>query len=72
MGFGVSVDSWVRGPLREWWEDMLASSRLLMGEYFDNQAISRRWSEHLKGKQNWRDSLWMVLILQAWLNQNNN
>jgi asparagine synthase (glutamine-hydrolysing) len=67
MGFGVPVGEWLRGPLREWAEDMLDESKLTSQGLLDPRPIRMRWKQHISGAQNCRDSLWLVLMFQAWL-----
>tara|TARA_R110000824_G_scaffold288508_3_gene476793 strand:- start:128087 stop:130048 length:1962 start_codon:yes stop_codon:yes gene_type:complete len=66
MGFGVPVDEWVRGPLRDWAEYLLDEDRLQSMGLFDSAMIRRRWREHMTGRANWRDSIWAVLMWQSW------
>ncbi len=66
MGFGVPIDSWLRGPLREWAEEMLNQSKIEQQGLLDARIIQQKWREHLSGKRNWQYQLWAVLMFQAW------
>ena len=68
MGFGVPLDSWLRGPLRDWAESLLDERRLAEQGLLDPKPIRDKWQSHLRGK-NWSYPLWDVLMLQAWLDQ---
>lgn len=65
MGFGVPIDRWLRGPLRDWAEDLLDARRLSEGGVLDASAVGKLWQRHLAG-QNWQYPLWCILMAEAW------
>jgi asparagine synthase (glutamine-hydrolysing) len=67
MGFGVPLDVWLRGPLREWGEALLDEKKLRDQNFFHPKPIRELWIEHLSGARNWEYHLWDVLMFQAWL-----
>ena len=67
MGFGIPLDEWLRGPLREWAESLLAEDRLRREGYFNPQQIRATWVRHLRGDASFGYRLWSVLMFQAWL-----
>jgi asparagine synthase (glutamine-hydrolysing) len=54
QGFGLPLAQWLRGPLREWAEDLLPAGERGL------------WQRHLAGA-NHEGELWTVLMYQAWL-----
>jgi asparagine synthase (glutamine-hydrolysing) len=67
VGFSVPMESWLRGPLYEWAEDLINEDRLRNEGFFDAAPVRQKWAEHIEGRQNWQSSLWNVLMFQAWL-----
>jgi len=66
MGFGLPIDQWLRGPLREWAEELISEQRLRREGLIDPAPVREKWEEHLSGRRNWHYYLWDVLVLQAW------
>lgn len=66
QGFGIPLDTWLRGPLREWAEELLDERRLRLEGYLHPAPIREKWAEHISGRRNWQYWLWNVLMFQAW------
>jgi asparagine synthase (glutamine-hydrolysing) len=70
MGFSVPADRWLReGRVRDWADDLLAEDRLLREGFLEPAPIRKRWAQHRSGQYNWQSSLWVVLMFQAWLEE---
>ncbi len=69
MGFGVPLASWLRGPLKDWGENLLSAKRLDEEGFFDSKIVRSKWKEHLSGQRNWENQLWDVMVFQSWLDE---
>lgn len=65
-GFSVPLDEWLRGPLRDWSEALLAEDRLRSEGYFDPVPIRNAWKAQMSGTRRYGRRLWPILMFQAW------
>ena len=65
-GFGIPVGEWIKGPLRDWAEELLAPGRMHEDGWFDADVVQKRWREHLAGKSDSTAALWSILMFEAW------
>jgi asparagine synthase (glutamine-hydrolysing) len=65
-GFGIPLAAWLRGPLRQWVEELIDEGRLRREGYFEASAVRRLWDQHLSGRRNLAYHLWDILMFQAW------
>jgi asparagine synthase (glutamine-hydrolysing) len=66
MGFGIPLDDWIRGPLRDWAEELLSERTLKETGLLNPLPIRKKWSQHLSGTYDFKKQLWSALMLQAW------
>lgn len=65
-GFAIPLGPWLKGPLRDWAEDLLDENKIRQQGYLDPSPIKKKWEEHVSGKADWQYHLWDVLMFQAW------
>jgi asparagine synthase (glutamine-hydrolysing) len=70
QGFALPLGQWLRGPLRDWADELLSNKRLIDEGYFNSVIIRRVWNEHLSGKKDNSLKLWSVLMFQSWYEVN--
>lgn len=66
QGFGLPVERWLRGPLRDWAEALLDEQRLRDEGFLQVARVRRTWQQHLSGEQEHTFLLWSLLMFQAW------
>jgi asparagine synthase (glutamine-hydrolysing) len=66
-GFAIPLGDWLRGPLREWAEELLDERRLQNEGFLEPGPVRRVWLEHLARRGGREDRVWTVLMFQAWL-----
>lgn len=64
QGFSVPVADWIRGPLRDWAEDLLQRSR--HAEILDAEVVQYKWHEHTVMGRDCSELLWPVLMFESW------
>jgi len=66
-GFSVPIEQWLRGPLRNWADELLDADLIRSQGLLEPEPIGRMWAEHLSGHRNWSFQLWTLLMFQNWL-----
>lgn len=69
MGFGVPIGTWLRGPLKDWAENLLDEKTMQEEGFLNSKLVKKKWEEHISGIRNWQYDLWDVLMFQAWIKE---
>jgi asparagine synthase (glutamine-hydrolysing) len=65
-GFSLPIHAWLRGPLRDWAEDLLDPRRLAEAGLVEPAPVRSAWRQHLEGRTDRRFPIWNLLMLEAW------
>jgi asparagine synthase (glutamine-hydrolysing) len=65
-GFEVPLAAWLRGPLREWADDLLSEAALAEGGVLSPAPVRAAWAAHRSGRAELHNPLWAVLMFQQW------
>ncbi len=66
QGFGVPLERWFRGSLRDLFGDLLGSARTRQRGYFEPAFIDRVLQEHLSGRRDHALRLWQLVMFELW------
>lgn len=66
QGFGIPIGEWLRGPLRDWAEDLLDPHAMEIQGYLNPGVVRKVWQDHLAGHGNHSNKIWTVLMFQDW------
>jgi asparagine synthase (glutamine-hydrolysing) len=69
MGFNLPGAEWLRGPLRDWTEELLSEDRLIQEGFFNAKYVREILKQHNEGKYNWQAILWRLLAFQSWVSK---
>jgi asparagine synthase (glutamine-hydrolysing) len=69
MGFGVPLEFWFRGALRDMLHDHLTGSRFLERGIVSPVFVRHLIEEHRTGRRNHAHWLWALLMLELWFRQ---
>ena len=66
QGFGLPVNEWIRGPLKEWTLELMDKKNLPDDGLINGRLARKTLDEHLKNNRNWGYRLWPILMWQQW------
>jgi asparagine synthase (glutamine-hydrolysing) len=64
QGFGVPVDEWFRGRLREQGRESI--TRLGERDRWNKKGLMEKWDAHIAGEHDDGDQLWDLIFLEEW------
>ena len=66
MGFGVPIDRWFRGELKDELRAVLLDPVALYRGLFRPEAVAALIDEHVQGRRDHAYRLWALLMLELW------
>jgi asparagine synthase (glutamine-hydrolysing) len=66
IGFTVPLAAWLRGPLRDWAEALLAPEAVARSGLLRAAAVRRAWAQCRDSRPELAHRVWALLMLRAW------
>jgi len=66
MGFGIPLESWLRGPLQEWASDLLDERRVRNQGFLNADVVANEWNQLCAGGGGHQHKAWALLMWMAW------
>jgi len=69
MGFAIPLESWLRGPLREWASDLLSDRRVREQGFLHADMVTQEWNKFCAGGSGHQHKVWALLMWMAWVDK---
>lgn len=66
-GFGVPIDHWFRGPLKNFVQEILLDSKTIRRGFFNRSFIETILKDHFANRFDHAYRIWSLLILELWM-----
>lgn len=67
MGFGIPLESWLRGPLQDWASDLLDERRVRDQGFLNADVVTNEWTQLCAGGGGHQHKAWALLMWMAWV-----
>ena len=67
MGFAIPLESWLRGPLREWASELLDERRVRDQGFLNADVVAQEWRQLCAGGGAHQHKVWALLMWMAWV-----
>ncbi len=69
-GFAIPIGEWLRGPLKEWAEDLIEENKIIKQGFLNHKSVRKIWESHISGNADYTAKIWSILMFQSWLEHN--
>jgi asparagine synthase (glutamine-hydrolysing) len=69
QGFGIPKDAWFREELASYSREVVLDGGSLSREFFRRDTLQGIFDEHRKGKRDYSEWIWCLVVLELWHRQ---